>query len=306
MTAKHQKRVEILLEALPYIKEFSGKTVVIKYGGSAMKSDELKEGFATDIALCKYVGMNPVIVHGGGPDISSYMEKLSMEIKFIDGLRVTDAATMELAKMVLVGKVNKEVVALINQHGVPAVGLGGDDGRLIMAEKRTVAGTAGNQIDLGQVGRIVDINIEVLQSLGGDFIPVVASVGADEHGTSYNINADEVASMLAVALEAEKVIFLTDVEGLYADMEDPGSMISQCQLADVDNMIASDSISKGMIPKLKAVSSALGGGVNSAHIIDGRVPHAVLLEVFTRSGIGTKIEKHFRGETESQSGTSGK
>ncbi|MHB1361001.1 MAG: acetylglutamate kinase [Thermoleophilia bacterium] len=290
MTAKHQKRVEILLEALPYIKEFSGKTVVIKYGGSAMKSDELKEGFATDIALCKYVGMNPVIVHGGGPDISAYMEKLSMEIKFVEGLRVTDAATMELAKMVLVGKVNKEVVALINQHGVPAVGLGGDDGRLIMAEKRTVAGTAGDEIDLGQVGRIVDINTEVLESLGEDFIPVVASVGADEQGISYNINADEVASMLAVALEAEKVIFLTDVEGLYADMEDPGSMISQCPLADVDRMIAAGSISKGMIPKLKAVSRALGGGVNSAHIIDGRVPHAVLLEVFTRSGIGTKIE----------------
>ena len=290
MTEKHQKRVEILLEALPYIKQFSGKTVVIKYGGSAMKSSELKEGFATDIALCKYVGMNPVIVHGGGPDISAYMEKLAMEIRFVEGLRVTDPATMELAKMVLVGKVNKEVVALINQHGVPAVGLGGDDGRLIMAEKRVLTGTGGEEIDIGQVGRIIDINTEVLDSLGADFIPVVASVGADENGTSYNINADEVASVLAVALEAEKVIFLTDVEGLYGDMDDPGSLISQCLLDDVDNMIESGSVSKGMIPKLKAVSRALGGGVNSAHIIDGRVPHAVLLEIFTRSGIGTKIE----------------
>jgi acetylglutamate kinase len=290
MTAKHQKRVEILLEALPYIKQFSGKTVVIKYGGSAMKSDELKEGFATDIALCKYVGMNPVIVHGGGPDISSYMEKLSMEVKFIQGLRVTDEATMELAKMVLMGKVNKEVVALINQHGVPAVGLGGDDGQLIMAEKRTVSGEGGEEIDLGQVGRIVDINTEVLQSLGADFIPVVASVGADENGTSYNINADEVASVLAVALEAEKAIFLTDVEGLYADVENPDSLISQCSLAEVEKMIDENAVSKGMIPKLRAVSRALTGGVNSAHIIDGRVSHAVLLEVFTKSGIGTKIE----------------
>ena len=290
MTEKHQKRVEILLEALPYIKQFSGKTVVIKYGGSAMKSDELKEGFATDIALCKYVGMNPVIVHGGGPDISSYMEKLSMEVKFVQGLRVTDEATMELAKMVLLGKINKEVVALINQHGVPAVGLGGDDGRLIMAEKRTVTDDAGEEVDLGQVGRIVDINTEVLDSLGGDFIPVVASVGADENGTSYNINADEVASVLAVALEAEKVIFLTDVEGLYGDVDNPDSLISQCTLAEIGNMIDTGTVFRGMIPKLKAVNRALSGGVNSAHIIDGRVPHAVLLEVFTRSGIGTKVE----------------
>lgn len=290
MTDKHQKRVEILLEALPYIKQFSGKTVVIKYGGSAMKSDELKEGFATDIALLKYVGMNPVIVHGGGPDISSYMEKLSMEVKFVQGLRVTDPATMELAKMVLMGKVNKEVVALINQHGVPAVGLGGDDGMLIMAEKRTVQDEGGKEVDLGQVGRILDFNTDVLSSLGADFIPVVASVGTDDRGASYNINADEVAAGLAVALDAEKVVFLTDVEGLYADFDDPDSLISQCSLAEVEEMVVTGTISKGMIPKLKAVSSALGAGVHSAHIIDGRVPHAVLLEIFTRSGIGTKVE----------------
>jgi acetylglutamate kinase len=290
MSQQHQKRVEILLEALPYIKQFSGKTVVIKYGGSAMKSDELKEGFATDIALCKYVGMNPVIVHGGGPDISAYMEKLSLEVRFVQGLRVTDPATMELAKMVLMGKGNKEVVALINQHGVPAVGLGGDDGRLIMAGKRTVTGDQGEEIDLGQVGRIVDINTEVLESLGEDFIPVVASVGADESGISYNINADEVASVLAVALEAEKAIFLTDVEGLYGDFERPDSLISQCTLAEVEAMASSGAVSKGMIPELRAVSRSLTGGVHSAHIIDGRVPHAVLLEIFTREGIGTKIE----------------
>lgn len=290
MTEKHQKRVEILLEALPYIKQFSGKTVVIKYGGAAMKSDELKEGFATDVALLKYVGMNPVIVHGGGPDISAYMEKLSLDVKFVQGMRVTDPATMELIKMVLVGKINKEVVSLINQHGVPAVGLSGDDGRLILAEKRVVTGDDGAELDLGLVGRIVDINTEVLESLGVDFIPVVSAGGAGEDGTSYNVNADEVAASLAVALDAEKAIFLTDVEGLYGDIEDPDSLISQCSLAEVDAIIAEGSISKGMIPKLRAVSEALTGGVQSAHIIDGRVPHAVLLEVFTKSGIGTKIE----------------
>lgn len=290
MTGKHHKRVEILLEALPYIKQFSGKTVVIKYGGSAMKSDELKEGFATDIALLKYVGMNPVIVHGGGPDINTYMEKLSMEVKFVQGLRVTDAATMELAKMVLVGKVNKEVVALINQHGVPAVGLGGDDGRLILAEKKKVFDDTGKSVDLGQVGRIVDINSEVLTALGGDFIPVVASVGAGSDGASYNINADEVAAFLAVALEAEKAVFLTDVEGLYGDVEDPESLISQCTLADIEKMLVKSAVSSGMIPKLRAVAEALIGGVHSAHIIDGRVPHALLLEIFSKAGVGTKIE----------------
>lgn len=291
MSDKHQKRVDVLLEALPYIKQFSGRTLVIKYGGAAMKSDELKEGFATDVALLKYVGMNPVIVHGGGPDISSYMERLSMDVKFVQGLRVTDPATMELAKMVLVGKVNKEVVALINQHGVPAVGLGGDDGRLIMAVKRMAMDESGAEVDIGQVGRIVDVNTEVLESLGQGFIPVVASVGADDAGTSYNINADEVAAFLAVALEAEKAIFLTDVEGLYADVEKPESLISQCSLAQVKKMVVDGTVSKGMIPKLRAVGEALAGGVRSAHIIDGRVPHAVLLEIFTRAGIGTKIER---------------
>ena len=290
MTEKYQKRVGILLEALPYIKQFSGSTLVIKYGGSAMKSDELKEGFATDVALLKYVGMNPVIVHGGGPDITSYMDKLSMEVRFVKGLRVTDSATMELAKMVLVGKVNKEVVGLINQHGVAAVGLGGDDGNLIMAAKRTVKDDEGRDVDIGQVGRIINISTGVLDTLGGDFIPVVASVGTDENGVSYNINADEVAGELAVALGAEKVVFLTDVEGLYEDIEKPDSLVSQCSLSEVEKIIASGAASTGMIPKLKAVTRALGGGVHSAHIVDGRVPHAVLLEIFTRQGIGTKIE----------------
>ncbi|GBE57854.1 acetylglutamate kinase [bacterium BMS3Abin01] len=290
MTEKHQKRVAILLEALPYIKEFTGSTVVIKYGGSAMTSEQLKQDFATDIALLKYVGMNPVIVHGGGPDISSYMERLSMDIRFVQGLRVTDTATMELAKMVLLGKVNKEVVSLINQHGVPAVGLGGEDGKLILAEKRLVRDDDGREVDIGQVGRIVDINTEVLRNLGEGFIPVVASVGTGEDGASYNINADEVAAALAVALAAEKVIFLTDVEGLFGDMEQADSLISVCSLDCVEEMLAGGKISRGMIPKLKAIEDAISGGVNSAHIIDGRMPHAVLLEIFTRKGIGTKIE----------------
>jgi len=290
VTEQHQKRVAILLEALPYIKEFSGSTVVIKYGGSAMTSEQLKQDFATDIALLKYVGMNPVIVHGGGPDISSYMERLSMEVRFVDGLRVTDAATMELARMVLVGKVNKEVVSLINQHGVPAVGLGGEDGKLTLAEKRTARDEDGREVDIGQVGRIVDINTEVLENLGAGFIPVVASVGTGGDGTSYNINADEVAAALAMALEAEKVIFLTDVEGLFEDMERADSLISECALDCVEKMLSGGKISRGMIPKLEAIGDAISGGVKSAHIIDGRVPHAVLLEVFTRKGIGTKIE----------------
>ncbi len=286
---KHQKRVEILLEALPYIRQFSGKTLVIKYGGSAMKSSALKEGFATDVALLKYVGMNPVIVHGGGPDISKYMEKLELDVKFVQGLRVTDDETMELAKMVLVGKVNKEVVALINRHGVAAVGLGGDDGRLITAEKRTALDEAGNEVDLGRVGRVIKINTEVLENLGSGFIPVVASVGTGERGGSYNINADEVAADLAVALDAEKVIFLTDVEGIYADTEKPDSLLSQCSTGELEQMMASGAASEGMIPKLMAVIKALAGGVASAHIVDGRIPHAVLLEIFTREGIGTKI-----------------
>jgi acetylglutamate kinase len=290
MTDKHQKRVAILLEALPYIREFSGSTVVIKYGGSAMTSEELKGDFATDIALLKYVGMNPVIVHGGGPDISSYMKKLGMQVEFVQGLRVTDPATMELARMVLLGKVNKEVVSLINQHGVPAVGLGGEDGKLIMARKRMVPGEDGIEVDIGQVGRIVNINTAVLDSLGEGFIPVVASVGTDHEGLSYNINADEAAAALAVALAAEKIIFLTDVEGLFEDIEQADSLVSQCSLDCVQDMLVQGKISQGMIPKLKAVKEAIEGGVNSAHIIDGRVPHAVLLEIFTRQGIGTKIE----------------
>ena len=290
MTDKHQKRVQILLEALPYIKQFSGKTLVIKYGGSAMKSDELKEGFATDIALLKYVGLNPVIVHGGGPDISFFMGKLGLEVKFVQGLRVTDQATMELAKMVLVGKVNKEVVNLINRHGVPAVGLGGEDGRLVMAEQRVIRDEDGEQVDIGQVGRISHINTGVLENLGRDFIPVVASVGTDEDGSSYNINADEVAAELAIALQAEKVVFLTDVEGLYTEVGDPESLVSQCSLAGLEDMLAGEYVSRGMIPKLNAIKRALDGGVHSAHIIDGRVPHAVLLEIFTRQGIGTKVE----------------
>jgi acetylglutamate kinase len=218
------------------------------------------------------------------------MDKLDLEVKFVQGLRVTDEATMELAKMVLLGKVNKEVVSLINRHGVPAVGLGGDDGRLVMATKRNVVDEEGQGVDIGQVGSISKINTDVLDSLGRDFIPVVASVGTDDQGSSYNINADEVAAELAVALKAEKIAFLTDVEGLYTKMDDPDSLITQCSIDCIEDMLSGENISKGMIPKLNAIKRAVDGGVHSAHIIDGRTPHALLLEVFTRRGIGTKVE----------------
>jgi len=278
-----QHRVAVLQEALPYIREFSGATVVIKYGGAAMTSDDLKASFARDIALLKLVGMNPVVVHGGGPDINRYSDRLGIDIQFIDGLRVTDAQTMELAKMVLVGKVNKEIVAQLSVAGVSAVGLAGDDGGLIAAEK-----LEGGTADLGYVGQVAAIRPAVLERLGDDFVPVVASVGIGTDGQSYNINADTVAGALARALKAEKAIFLTDVEGLLGDVNAPESLISQTDRPTIEAMLARG-ISSGMIPKLNAVCDALRGGVPSAHIIDGRVPHSTLIELLTDAGIGTKI-----------------
>jgi acetylglutamate kinase len=278
-----EQRVATLLEALPYIREFTGATIVVKYGGAAMVAPELKASFAGDIALLKLVGMNPVIVHGGGPDISRYSDRLGLEVRFVEGLRVTDEATMELVKMVLVGKVNKEIVAQLHVAGTPAVGLAGDDGRLIRATR-----SGANGQDLGFVGRVESIDPTVLERLS-DFVPVVASVGVDADGQSYNINADTVAGALAAALRARKVIFLTDVEGIYRDPSDPGSVISEFDLAELDGMIHSGVIGGGMLPKLSAVRDALTGGVAAAHIVDGRVPHSVLMELFTEAGIGTKI-----------------
>jgi acetylglutamate kinase len=278
-----ERRVAVLLEALPYIREFAGDTIVIKYGGAAMTAPELKASFARDVALLKLVGMNPVVVHGGGPDISRYSDRLGLEVRFVHGLRVTDAPTMELVKMVLVGKINKEIVAQLHVAGVSAVGLAGDDGGLISAEK-----ASSPDADLGFVGHVARIDARVLERLS-DFVPVVASVGVDAGGQSYNINADTVAGCLAGALGARKAIFLTDVEGILRDVGDPASLISECGLQDIRDLIASGAVGSGMIPKLAAVARALESGVDAAHVVDGRVPHSVLIEIFTETGIGTKI-----------------
>jgi acetylglutamate kinase len=275
--------VATLLEALPYIREFHGKTVVIKYGGAAMIDPALKQEFARDVVLLKYVGMNPVIVHGGGPEITTYMERLDLPVQFVEGLRVSDAETVQVAKMVLVGKVNKDIVLLINRHGQPAVGLCGDDGLLF----RAVRQPAPSGQDIGFVGRIEHVDVDVLTHVAQDYIPVVASVGADREGNSYNINADEAAGAVARALSAHKVIFLTDVAGWMRDPADPQSVVSE---ASADDIAASlPMIGGGMRPKLAACLDAIHGGVSSAHIVDGRVPHSLLLELFTDAGQGTKI-----------------
>jgi acetylglutamate kinase len=286
----YRKRVETLLESLPYIRMFSGSTIVIKYGGAAMDSADLKDEFATDIALLRFVGIRPIIVHGGGAEISSYMKRLDLPVKFVDGLRVTDAATMEVAKMVLVGKVNKEIVSLINNKGAAAVGLCGDDGMLLKAKPLVKKDAAGKVVDLGQVGEVSEVNVQLLGLLEADYVPVVASVGVGADGRSYNINADTVAGALGAALRAEKVIFLTDVPGLLRDVSDEASRVSECTTAEILRMIEAGEVSEGMIPKLEAVLASVDGGVHAAHIIDGRVPHSVLLEIMTDdAGLGTKV-----------------
>jgi len=275
--------VATLLEALPYIREFHGKTVVIKYGGAAMEDPALREEFARDVVLLKYVGLNPIVVHGGGPEITSYMERLGMPVEFVGGLRVSNAETVEVAKMVLVGKVNKDIVLRLNRHGQPAVGLCGDDGLLFrVAKQESDDGT-----DLGFVGRIERVDVDVLNHIAQDYIPVVASMGADREGNSYNVNADEAAGAVARALGAYKVIFLTDVDGWLRDPADPESVISEAGADEVESVL--DSVAGGMRPKLKACLDAIHGGVTYAHIVDGRVPHSLLLELFTDAGIGTKI-----------------
>jgi acetylglutamate kinase len=275
--------VATLLEALPYIRDFHGKTVVIKYGGAAMTEADLREEFARDVVLLKYVGMNPVVVHGGGPDITTYMERLGMEVRFVEGLRVSDEATVEVAKMVLVGKQNKDIVLRINRHGQPAVGLCGDDGRLFTVKKQLASG----ETDIGFVGEIDNVDVDVLLHIAEDYIPVVASVGADTEGTSYNVNADAAAAAVAEALGAFKLVFLTDVEGWRAVPDDPGTRISEATAAEVRERLPE--VTGGMRPKLEAAVHALESGVGSAHIVDGREPHSVLLELFTDEGIGTKL-----------------
>jgi acetylglutamate kinase len=275
--------VGTLLEALPYIREFHGRTVVIKYGGAAMNDPELREDFARDVVLLKYVGMNPIVVHGGGPEITAYMKRLDLPVEFVGGLRVSDEATVEVAKMVLVGKVNKDIVLRINRHGQPAVGLCGDDGLLFRVD--TMEGPGGE--DIGYVGRIERVNIGVIEHIAEDYIPVIASIGADRNGRSHNVNADEAAAAVARALGAYKLMFLTDVPGWLSDPADPTSVVSECGADKVEATL--DRVGGGMRPKLQACLDAIHGGVSFAHIVDGRVPHSVLLELFTDAGQGTKI-----------------
>ena len=288
MSRKKEDRVEpatadvtVLLEALPYIREFHGQTVVIKYGGAAMREESLRQAFAEDVVLLKYVGMNPVVVHGGGPEISEYMERLGMEVKFREGLRVSDAETVEVAKMVLLGKLNSELVSRLNMAGQPAVGLSGEDGTLFEVAPVT------NAADVGFVGEIERVDVDVINHIAEDYIPVIASVASDGEGNSYNVNADEAAGKVAAALGAFKAIFLTDVPGWLEDPADEDSLVSQTDATTLEASLSG--IEGGMRPKLGAAVDALRGGVSSVHIIDGRKPHTLLLELFTDSGIGTKV-----------------
>lgn len=275
-------KAETLTEALPWIKRAWGKTVVIKYGGAAMTDTRLRDMVASDLVLMKLMGVNPVIVHGGGPEITQYMERLGMEVRFIDGLRVTDEAAMEVVKMVLVGKVNKELVSAINSHGRLAVGIAGDDGNLILARQVSP--------ELGRVGEVAAIDTTVVTNLIEDgFIPVVASVGTGEDGGSFNINADAVAGELAAALGSEKVIFLTDVDGLYGDFADKSTLISRLSLSEARARVDGGGLSAGMLPKVGACAAALEAGVRRAHVLNGTIPHALLLEVYTDEGVGTMI-----------------
>jgi acetylglutamate kinase len=300
-------KAEVLLDALPYIRRFSGKTVVIKYGGHAMLDEELKESFAQDIVLLKFVGINPVIVHGGGPQIGQVLAQMGIETHFVRGMRITDQATMDVVEMVLVGKVNKEIVSLINHHGGRAVGLSGKDGELILARKLTVpgGGAANARVDIGWVGEVRAINPTVIESLDrSDFIPVIAPVGVGERGETYNINADLVAGEVAEALRAEKLILLTDVEGI---RDADGNLVATLDTERAAQLIREGIISEGMIPKVECCIEALRGGAHKTHIIDGRVRHAVLLEIFTPEGVGTEVVRSgSRGSVTRLAGAKGK
>lgn len=285
------KKAGILVEALPYIQALAGKTVVIKYGGNAMINGDLKNSVMEDITLLKYIGLNPVVVHGGGPDINTALKNFNIESEFINGLRKTDKQTMEVAQMVLAGKTNKEIVSLINQKGGKAIGICGIDGILLECEKHYET-VNGEKIDLGYVGSIKKINTRVLEILTQDeYIPVVAPIGTDENGQSYNINADTVAAELASALKAEKLILLTDVEGV---KDSEGNILYTITSERVESFIDNGVIVGGMIPKVMGCVSALEHGVNRTHIIDGRIPHCILLEIFTNKGIGTMITKQIK------------
>jgi len=290
------KKADVLVEALPYIRTFTGKTVVIKYGGKAMTEDALKDRFALDVVLLKYVGLNPVIVHGGGPQIDQMLSRLGLEAKFRQGVRVTDRATMDVVEMVLGGKINKEIVGLLNRHGARAVGLTGKDGGLIQAKPLTAKAWAESlqadpdglpEEDFGLVGEIQTVDPQIILKLQQEnFIPVIAPIGTDREGHTYNINADLVAGSIAAALQAEKLLVLTDVKGI---RDAKGRHVSTLSRKDMQRMVKKGTISEGMLPKVHACLTALEGGVSKAHIIDGRMPHAILLEVFTDRGIGTEI-----------------
>jgi acetylglutamate kinase len=286
-----EPQVATLLEALPYIREFYGKTIVIKYGGAAMRDERLREAFAADVVLLKYVGLNPVIVHGGGPEITAYMDRLGLQVEFVEGLRVSDEQTVEVVKMVLVGKLNKDIVLRLNRHGQAAVGLCGDDGSLFEVAKRHLSGEDGGERDLGYVGEVRRVDVTVLNHVAEDYIPVIASVGADADGRSYNVNADEAAGAVASALRAYKLIFLTDVVGWLADPADESSLISEADVGTIRQQLDGGAVGGGMLPKLTACASAVEAGVRFAHIVDGRKPHSLLLELFTDAGIGTKVSR---------------
>ncbi|HWP97380.1 MAG TPA: acetylglutamate kinase [Syntrophomonadaceae bacterium] len=284
MVSSAMEKAEILVEALPYIKEFHGKRVVIKYGGAAMTDCNLKQKVMQDIVLMKYVGMHPIVVHGGGPEINSFLARLGIKSEFINGLRVTDHETMEVVEMVLGGKVNKEIVAGLNAMGGKAIGLSGKDDHLIKA------GLADPGGKLGFVGRVQEINPQVIETLiDNGYIPVIAPIGVDDQQQSYNVNADWVASAIAVAVNADKLVLLTDVPGLLQDPQDPGSLISILRVSQVQDYIEQGVIAGGMLPKVQCCVESVTGGVGRTHIIDGRIPHSILLEVFTREGIGTMV-----------------
>ena len=283
---------EVLIEALPYIRRFNDAVIVVKYGGHAMVDEKLKRNFALDIILMKYVGLNPIVVHGGGPQIGNFLKKLSIESEFVDGMRVTDKQTMDVVEMVLVGKVNKEIVALINQNGGQSIGLSGKDGQLLTAKKMKYVKEMGGDrppeiIDMGMVGEITSVNNRILMNLlEGQFVPVIAPVGAGKKGETYNINADLVAGRIAASLKARKLILLTDTEGV---LDKAGDLISSIKMKEVPELIRGGTIKGGMIPKVNCCVEALKGGVRKAHIIDGRKEHAILLEIFTKTGVGTEI-----------------
>ena len=290
---KPEDKAAILVEALPYIQAFYGKTIVIKYGGNAMINENLKEKVMQDVALMKYVGIRPVIVHGGGPEITGFLKKVGKQSSFVAGLRVTDEETVEIAEMVLDGKVNSEIVNLLNRRGVKAVGLSGKDAGLIKARKKLATvyeGDESRQVDIGYVGEVAAVDSGIIEDLlDQDYVPVIAPIGVGDDGESYNINADYVAAEIAGALEAEKLLLLTDVEGIYKDFQDKGTFISSLHLPEARQYIKEGIIAGGMIPKVEACLSALEKGTGKTHIIDGRLDHSILLEIFTPQGIGTQV-----------------